>query len=250
MFLTRTLNVITDAVLAVIYPQACTLCGASVESRTLGVACGPCWSNTRLFTDDEVVCWKCGAAAVGATPDQNPEQILCRRCNQELFTSARACGAYQGALRASVLALKSQPHISGHLVELLLHTRNREPLHRASRVIPVPLHPERQKLRGFNQAAVIAREVTRHTALPFDEVSLVRISHSERHRAGMDARGRRETVAGAFLVRHPLLIAGERILLIDDVFTTGATASACAEALLQSGASEVFVLTIARVLPM
>jgi ComF family protein len=248
MFLTRALNGITDAVLAVIYPQACTLCGTSVESRGLGVACGLCWSNTRLFGDDAVVCWKCGAASIKPLSAQNPEQILCRHCNEEWFSAARSCGAYQGALRASVLALKTEPQISAYLAELLRKVCSRDPLHRASRVIPVPLHPKRQKARGFNQAAVIAQALTRHTALPLDEVSLLRVSHSERHRAGMDARGRRETVSGAFLVRYPSLITGEHVLLVDDVFTTGATVSACAEVLLKSGAAEVFVLTIARVL--
>ena len=74
----------------------------------------------------------------------------------------------------------------------------------------------------------------------------MRITHSERHRAGMDAIARRSSVAKSFAVRFPRLVAGEKILLIDDVFTTGATVSACAEALLGAGASAVFVLTIAR----
>jgi predicted amidophosphoribosyltransferase len=79
-----------------------------------------------------------------------------------------------------------------------------------------------------------------------DEVSLLRVSSSEKYRAGLDARGRRETVTGAFEVRHPRLVANENILLVDDVFTTGATVSACAETLLGAGASSVFVLTLAR----
>jgi predicted amidophosphoribosyltransferase len=79
-----------------------------------------------------------------------------------------------------------------------------------------------------------------------DEVSLVRVSSSEKYRAGLDAKGRRDTVAGAFEVRHPRLIAKQDILLVDDVFTTGATVSACAEALITAGAKNVFVLTISR----
>ena len=84
------------------------------------------------------------------------------------------------------------------------------------------------------------------SALPCDEVSLIRARHTERHRAGMDAKDRRDTVAEAFQVSYPALIAGERVLLVDDVFTTGATVSSCAKALLEAGAAEVFVLTIAR----
>jgi ComF family protein len=110
----------------------------------------------------------------------------------------------------------------------------------------VPLHPEREQSRGFNQAATIARALSQAISVPLDEVSLRRTSHSNRHRAGMDAKGRRETVADAFRVTYPALITGERVLLVDDVFTTGATVSACAKALLTAGADEVFVLTIAR----
>ncbi|MCA1574162.1 MAG: ComF family protein [Acidobacteria bacterium] len=174
------------------------------------------------------------------------DQVRCRRCDRDAFTAARACGAYEGALRASVLALKREPHISQRLVSLLVETQGRAPLDKATRVIPVPLHPDREKARGFNQAAVIGSELARAVWLPFDEVSLIRTVHSERHRAGMDAKGRRETVAEAFSVRYPLLIEDEHVLVVDDVFTTGATVSACAAALMACGAKEVFVLTIAR----
>jgi predicted amidophosphoribosyltransferase len=74
----------------------------------------------------------------------------------------------------------------------------------------------------------------------------VRRVHTERHRAGMDARARRESVADVFAVRHPKLVTGQRVLLVDDVFTTGATVSACAAVLREAGTQDVFVLTLAR----
>ena len=172
--------------------------------------------------------------------------MRCRRCDQDVFTAARSCGAYEGALRASVLALKREPNISRRLVALLSDKQRHDPLDQATRIVPVPLHPDREKARGFNQAAVIGSELARLARLPFDEVSLIRTVHSERHRAGLDAKGRRETVASAFAVLYPRLIEDERILIVDDVFTTGATVSACSAALLAAGAKEVFVLTIAR----
>jgi ComF family protein len=153
---------------------------------------------------------------------------------------------YEGALRESVLRLKRQPHLSSHLIELLLGAAQREPLHTATRIIPVPLHKQRTKERGFNQAAVIAEALARALRLPLDEATLSRPVASEKYRAGLDPKGRRDTVAGAFTVRHPLLVASENVLLVDDVFTTGATVNACAEALLASGARNVTVLTIAR----
>ncbi len=105
--------------------------------------------------------------------------------------------------------------------------------------------PNGSGTRGFNQASILAQALSKSLRLPLDEVSLVRVSATEKYRAGLDAKGRRDTVAGAFEVRHPRLVANEDILLVDDVFTTGATVSACAEALLGAGAENVFVLTIA-----
>jgi ComF family protein len=246
MLLTRIFNSFFNALLSVVYPQACSLCGSSVEDRCLGIACAECWRETRTFAGTEVICWKCGEPSLGIIDPEKRDQVRCRHCDDDAFTAARACGSYDGALRAAVLALKREPFISQRLIDLLVETRERAPLDRATRVIPVPLHPDREKVRGFNQAAVIGRELARAVRLPFDEVSLVRTTHSERHRAGMDARGRRETVAGAFKVSCPRLIEDDYILLVDDVFTTGATASACATVLKASGVKEVYVLTIAR----
>ncbi len=246
MLLTRASSLCYDSLLALVYPQACAVCESSVESRALGAVCASCWRQTQIFSEDEVLCWKCGLPSLGVVPDDAREQVRCRRCDQDAFTAARACGVYEGALRASVLLLKREPYISPRLREELLSTLRRCPLNQATRIVPVPLHAEREKARGFNQAALIARELSRAASLPLDEVSLVRDRHIKRHRAGMDAKGRRETVADAFHVTHPALIAGERVLLVDDVFTTGATVSSCAQALLEAGALEVLVLTIAR----
>lgn len=239
-------NLVYDSLLALVYPQSCAVCGYSVESRAFGVACEKCWQQTHLFTRTETLCWKCGLPSRGIVPEEKREQVRCRRCDDDAFSAARAGGVYEGALRASVLSLKRQQHISSRLKQLMVETQKQYPLSEATRIVPVPLHPEREKTRGFNQAALLARELSNATSLAVDEVSVVRTSHTNRHRAGMDWKGRRDTVADAFRVMHPALIAGERVLLVDDVFTTGATVSSCAQTLLDAGAAEVFVLTIAR----
>lgn len=246
MLLTRASDLCYDSLLTLVYPQACAVCGGSVESRALGAACANCWQRTRIFSGAEVRCWKCGLPSTGTVPDEKRADVRCRRCNEDAFTAARACGVYEGALRASVLQLKRTPHICQKLREQLRYAQQQSPLNRATRIIPVPLHAEREQARGFNQATLIGRELSRATSLPLDEVNLVRVKNVIRHRAGMDAKGRRDTVADAFRVTHPALVKGERVLLVDDVFTTGATVSSCAEALVAAGAAEVFVLTIAR----
>ena len=199
-----------------------------------------------MFSGAETLCWKCGQPSLGNVPVEKRETVRCRRCEQDAFTAARACGVYEGALRASILQLKREPHLCRKLTEQLVRIQQQSPLNKATRIIPVPLHAERERERGFNQATLIGRELSRASLLPLDEVSLVRVKNIKRHRAGMDAKGRRDTVANAFHVTHPALVAGERVLLVDDVFTTGATVSSCGSALLDAGAAEVFVLTIAR----
>jgi len=228
-----------DALLTLAYPQACAMCGSSVEQRRFGVACEACWVATTIFTGRERLCWKCGVAALH-------EEVKCRRCDLHSFTAARAVGLYEGALRESALQLKRRPYLPRHVEELLIATARREPLNASTRIVPVPLHAKRLRARGFNQASIVAQVLAKASGLPLDEVSLLRVAGSEKHRAGMDAKGRHDTVAGAFIVTHPALVADENILLVDDVFTTGATVSACAEALLEAGAAKVFVLTIAR----
>ncbi|HEX8070292.1 MAG TPA: hypothetical protein VF546_10100 [Pyrinomonadaceae bacterium] len=247
MWLTRRLDTLYDAALALVYPLACAVCGAAdVARRADAPACAACWARTRVFTGAETCCWKCGALAQVDVPAVAPEAVWCRRCDAEAFTAARAAGVYEGALRAAVLRLKREPHVGARLAALLAATQRRAPLDAADRIVPVPLHPARERERGFNQAALLARAVAAQTGLPLDERSLSRAAHTNAHRAGLDARARRETVAAAFAVSRPRLIAGTRVLLIDDVFTTGATASACAQALTAAGAAAVYVLTAAR----
>jgi ComF family protein len=246
MFLTRTAQLFYDTLLTVAYPQSCVICERSVEHRRFGVVCEACWERTRIFDGSETMCWKCGLLSLAEAPQVLPEEVNCRRCDPQSFTVARAIGPYDGALRESVLQLKRKPHLAGHLEELLLMLAKREPLNSSTRIVPVPLHAARLRLRGFNQASLIARSLSKALSLPLDEVSLVRVSASEKYRAGLDAKGRRDTVAGAFLAPYPRLVEGENILLVDDVFTTGATVAACAEALFAAKARNVFVLTLAR----
>ena len=203
---------LTDALLAVLYPQSCRVCGGSVEQRRYGVACEACWND--VSTDEECI------------------------------SAPLAIGFYEGALRESVLLLKRQPYLAQHVVELLVEAAKSLPP--VTRIVPVPLHEERLRSRGFNQAAVIGREMSRALGVPLDEISLVRVASSEKYRTGLDAKGRWDTVAKAFVVRYPRLVEGEDVLLVDDVFTTGATVRACQEALTEAGAKSVSIMTLAR----
>lgn len=242
----RHLSHLYDAALALVYPHACAICGGSVESRHDGVACSSCWSTAPLFRESDTLCWKCGALSRATVAEAGREKVRCGRCDDDAFTVARACGAYDGALRASILELKRRPQVARRVLHLIREVQKRAPLNTAELIVPVPLHATREHERGFNQALILARELGRLGGLPVEEHCLVRRVQTEMHRVGMDAKARRQSVAGAFTVRHADLIAGKRVLLIDDVFTTGATVSACAAAVKQAGAKAVFVVTLAR----
>src|SRR5207248_10632563 len=92
-----------DSALALVYPQACTVCARSVESRHDGVACSRCWDESPLFRGDETLCWKCGALSLASVSEDKRKTIRCGRCDDYVFATARACGSYEGALRASIL---------------------------------------------------------------------------------------------------------------------------------------------------
>src|SRR5882762_11368798 len=188
MFGARTISSLYDVGLTLVYPQACAVCSGSVESRFDGVACGACWEETRVFTADDTLCWKCGVLSLASIAEEKKEEVRCRRCNEADFTAARACGLYEGALRASIIELKRAPHVPKRLAQLMFETCRCPPLDRFTLIVPVPLHPEREKQRGFNQAALLARSLSELAQLPFNDHSLFRREHTGRHRAGMDAQ--------------------------------------------------------------
>jgi ComF family protein len=115
----------------------------------------------------------------------------------------------------------------------------------ADLVIPVPLHPTRLREREFNQSLLLADQVATHLHLPLSFTNLVRIVPSE-PQSTLSRKERMKNLRRAFAVRHPEQVAQKRILLIDDVFTTGTTVNECAKVLRKAGAEAVFVLTLAR----
>lgn len=242
-FFARSFSVLKNSCLTLVYPQACEICGKSVESQSDGFVCGGCWQKTLVFKGKEIICRKCGAflkEGVSTFP------TYCRRCDADEYDRARAVGLYENALLISVITLKNKPFIPERLQNLLISAFADSPFQDATRIIPVPLSARRYQERGFNQASFIARIIAEQTGITIDEASLTRTVHTEKHRAGMDRKARNESVRDAFEVKRPNLIRGKNILLTDDVFTSGATASNCAKALKQNGAAKVYVLTVAR----
>jgi len=187
-------------------------------------------------------------SAIYRTSEREPLCGACRRGLNE-FDRLRSFGAFDGALRELIHLFKygGVVPLATPLASLLGIVVHNEPtLAAVDVVVPVPLHPRRQRLRGYNQAEYLARKLANQLALPLDARSFVRIRDTA-SQTGLTPRQRRENVRGAFAVRARSPFDAKRILLVDDVCTTGATLNACARTLKRAGASEVQAVTLARV---
>lgn len=234
---------ICDSLLTLAYPQACQNCKQSVENSSDGVACRACWEKTRIFSGTETLCCKCGRFLQS---EPSNVQTFCHRCDKHFYDAASAVGLYEYALSASILNLKREPFVSKRLSKLFVSRFHNSAFQSATKILPVPLSKKRFLERGFNQAIVLAEILAEQIRIPLDPQTLVRQIHTPVHRAAMDNKAREKSVKDAFEVKRPKFVEGENILLVDDIFTSGATVSNCAKALKEKGARHVYVLTVAR----
>lgn len=201
------------------------------------------WSKIRFIA--EPLCDSCGAPFEYAVAER------CAAClaRPRAFARARAAVIYDEASRDLILKFKhaDRTDLSG-LFAGWINRAAADLLAEADAIAPVPMHPLRLLRRRYNQAAEIARPLARRRGVPYLPEALRRGKAGD-SQAGKSASGRRRNVAGAFIVPEGgrKRLEGRRILLIDDVLTTGATAEACAKALLRAGAAAVDVATVARV---
>lgn len=230
--------------LDLLLPPRCLGCGAVVEVQ--GRLCAPCWRGLAFLGPPQ--CRLCGYPM----PHVIPDAPLCPACAAEppVYDRARAALRYDEASRGLILAFKhaDRTDVTPTLGQWLARAGS-ELLAEADLVAPVPLHRWRLLRRGYNQAALLANVLARDTGavLAPDLLQRVRATPSQQ---GLSGRARQDNVtAGAFRVHpwHRRRVEGRRVLLVDDVLTTGATVGACARVLRRAGALQIDVLTLARV---
>jgi ComF family protein len=219
--------------------------GARAERvQTRGLTAGA-WSRIHFL--EAPVCDGCGAPRDYAAGDG--ERCAACLAHPRRFDRARAAVTYDDASRDLILKLKraDRTDLAG-LFALWLARAARDLIEDADAVVPVPLHPYRLAARRFNQAAEIARPLARRAGLAYLPGALARTRHTP-SQGGRSGAGRRRNMAGAFAAPRSMWprIEGRRLLLIDDVLTTGATAEACARVLKAAGAAKVSLATVARV---
>lgn len=242
-----------NAVADLLFPPRCVAC------HRLGAwLCSECLANVELLRPP--ICAHCGIAllpddrdvAPVSTPSRHVEKgrgALCARCQRAPFQleGLRACAFHSGPLREAIHQFKYEGlrSLAGPLGKLMSQTWSEvAPASGFDVIVPVPLHRTRQRERGYNQAALLAREISPTLHCPVVEGELVRVKATA-PQIDLSAEQRRHNVQDAFKCTNCNL-AGKRVLLVDDVCTTGATLEAAAAALHQAGAASVWSFTLAR----
>jgi ComF family protein len=227
----------------VVFPPQCMACGTVLRENKLSF-CPDCFSQIGFIRSP--LCLLCGQ------PFSEPGESdhICGACllAGPAFSVARALGQYERVLMDVIHRFKygGKTSLGERLGEFMANFSYPSlVITDYSLIMPVPLHPRRLKQRGFNQAMILAREVSRRFSLQLDFLSLQRTVFTE-PQVGLGKDMRERNIRGAFHVADAGRIKGEKIILVDDVYTTGSTVKECARILLKNKAEKVAVLTLAR----
>jgi len=230
-----------------ILPTSCSHCFSPIEGSSFPFICSACWSDFTVLPAP--LCPSCGR------PFDSPEALVnspdheCGSCRQRppRFDQALSVGYFEGSLRQAIHQFKYRPckALGEPLGAWMSH--NVRQLSRIDIIMPVPLHRTRLRQRGFNQALILAHplSIANKISLSYDNLYRVRPTRPQVELSGDD---RIKNVNGAFALKRPADVKEKAILLIDDVFTTGATLNECAAVLKAAGAGFVTALTLARAL--
>lgn len=229
---------------SLIFPDECRLCAEPLREVSRIPVCRTCLSKPEPLAA-EYFCVQCRSPFRSSFPLD--EQGLCGLCRRGVrgFDAAYSFGFYEDELRQLIHLFKygrvqtlAKP--LGRFLALALPREQEFDL-----IVPMPLHWRKRWQRGFNQSALLASEIGRRSHVPVK--SALRRIHPTATQAGLTNAQRRRNVSGAFRARKGCALDGKRVLLVDDVMTTGATAASCARALKIAGAKQVTLLTLARV---
>jgi len=233
-----------NAGLAFIYPEVCQLCGEARATPAEGFVCAGCRASVRFI--EPPYCSHCGLPFAGAITTAF-ECASCREMRWQ-FCFARSAVIARDAVLDIIHRYKYQRALwfEPFLAELFIGRA--EPELRGQPwdwLVPVPLHPAKQREREFNQAERLARRLSAATKIPV-HTRLIRRIRPTQTQTMLSREERLANVREAFAMRGRERLAGQRLVLVDDVFTTGATTSACAAVLRAAGAGDVCVWTVAR----
>ena len=246
---------IAESLFAVLFPSDCRICGTALVKISRLPVCQECLEAMSPIAGG--VCAVCGERLFSSYAVAGSEgEVRCGLCRrvEPAFARAAAYGSYESGLRELIHLLKyggvrPAANVLGRmLAEAIAMLEPEFPPELV--VVPVPLHGTRLRQRGFNQAELIARAAMK-IRQPDNRLLLCSVLERKREttsQIGLTSHQRRENLRGAFGVLHPEAVKGREVLVVDDVYTTGATVSECARVLRRAGATRVWVATVARTL--
>ncbi len=228
-----------------ILPGNCRSCDAALWGDSIPFFCDHCWSTLSPIMGP--ICQRC------SLPFPSPTSLLysplhqCANCRLRppAFTRAWTFYPYKSPLKEAIGLLKYRGKVSlaGPLATLLMKALT--PLPKIDVILPVPLHPIRLREREYNQSLLLAFPLSIHLGLPISYSTLVRIRPTT-SQTSLKRKARIKNLRRSFVVTQPTILRDKSILLVDDVFTTGTTVNECAKALRKAGVSQVYVVTLAR----
>ena len=252
---------IAESLFATIFPSECRLCNAFLTNISRLPVCDECISALKPL--EGKLCDICGERLSHAQSMSGSDEDICAMCRNEAppYVAASAYGSYDTQLRDLIHLLKYDKVLPAAAVlgEKLAQAIKRMQDQMTEQtlfegppllLVPVPLHSSKSRERGFNQAELIARAALKHAVGQRLELSthLLRRRRVTESQIGLTQNQRKQNLRGAFAVTEPDKLQGCEVLLVDDVFTTGTTASECARVLRRAGATKVWVATVARTL--
>ena len=242
-----TLSSVLNCVSEVIFPPQCLGCSEILHPSNAKIFCHNCNDKIKFINGN--ICNICGTTF----PHSPAGNHLCGDCldNRPYFSCARAVFSYENIILNAIHQFKYKNNLSlGEFLASFMADFSFPDIDFAdySLIIPVPLHVKRLRERGFNQSLFLARPLGEKQHIPVN-FSLLKRHKFTLTQTSSNKKERKQNIKGAFEVSDKKKIAGKNILLIDDVYTTGATVNECAKTLMKSGAKKVSALTLARVLP-
>ena len=232
-----------------VLPVECLTCGNALSTDPVPFFCRSCWHTIRRL--QQPTCASCDQPFVSSASTTYSPNHQCQHCQERppSFERAWTLFPYLSPLREAICALKYQRKytLARPLARLMIGALPSGI--EVDTIIPVPLHQTRLRSREFNQSLLLADQLSRHLAKPVSATQLVRASATA-PQTTLTRQERLQNLRNAFAVRRPQDLTEKRILLVDDVFTTGTTLNECAKALRNAGAGPVFALTLARTVDM
>lgn len=227
-----------------LFPSSCEVCGAFLIRPDEKVVCRKCLESLRMTESPFCVC--CGRFFPGSG-----ENHLCAACLERRppFVRHRSVARYEGVVKEIILNFKYRGFevLARDLGDFIVRSLGREEdlWSGLEAIIPVPLHPAKERARGFNQARLLAGRLARRTGIPLVHRRLVKVRPTPAQ-TSLEARDRGINLKGAFVVRKRAGLSGKVVLLVDDVCTTGSTLQECSRALRRAGVKEVRAVTVAQ----